>query len=163
MTGCPTGSVISQGPLLSDLEFHSVGVSTKEDDPDDADPGRWSATGERSDRFRTPPLRNVTLTAPYFHNGSARTLKEAIEQHADPLRRADQYEKSGRFVMSGEEIEAVSPILSRGLRISSVEVNQLTACFEALEDSGRENSKRIVPTAVPSGLAPPRLFDPSSP
>ena len=28
--------------------------------------------------WRVPPLRNVALTAPYFHNGSAKTLREAV-------------------------------------------------------------------------------------
>ena len=28
--------------------------------------------------WRVPPLRNIALTAPYFHNGSARTLEEAV-------------------------------------------------------------------------------------
>lgn len=33
--------------------------------------------------MRTPTLRNIALTAPYFHDGSLDTLKEAIENH-DP-------------------------------------------------------------------------------
>ncbi len=28
--------------------------------------------------WRVPPLRNIALTAPYFHNGSARTLEDAV-------------------------------------------------------------------------------------
>ena len=28
--------------------------------------------------WRVPPLRNIALTAPYFHNGSAKTLREAV-------------------------------------------------------------------------------------
>ena len=32
-------------------------------------------------RFRTPSLRNVALTAPYLHDGSAATLDEAIRRH----------------------------------------------------------------------------------
>jgi cytochrome c peroxidase len=40
-------------------------------------------TGKASDlgRFRTPSQRNVALTAPYWHDGSARTLAEAIDRH----------------------------------------------------------------------------------
>ena len=30
-------------------------------------------------KFRVPILRNISKTAPYFHNGSIKTLKEAIE------------------------------------------------------------------------------------
>ena len=44
------------------------------------DPGRTEVTGEESDRyvFRIAPLRNVALTYPYFHDGSAATLEEAV-------------------------------------------------------------------------------------
>lgn len=36
-----------------------------------------AGAGER--RFRVPSLRNVALTGPYFHDGSARTLEEAVD------------------------------------------------------------------------------------
>jgi cytochrome c peroxidase len=44
------------------------------------DIGRQAVTGRDEDRyvFRVAPLRNVALTAPYFHDGSAATLHEAI-------------------------------------------------------------------------------------
>ncbi|MDT8341106.1 MAG: cytochrome c peroxidase [Longimicrobiales bacterium] len=46
-----------------------------------ADVGRAEVTGREADRyvFRIAPLRNVALTAPYFHDGSALTLREAVE------------------------------------------------------------------------------------
>lgn len=42
--------------------------------------GRFNTTNSASDRyvFRVASLRNVTETAPYFHDGSASTLEEAI-------------------------------------------------------------------------------------
>jgi len=45
-----------------------------------ADFGRFNLTNEESDRFvfRVPSLRNVAMTAPYFHDGSATTLPEAV-------------------------------------------------------------------------------------
>lgn len=45
-----------------------------------ADLGRFNVTGDPQDLyvFRVPSLRNVTLTAPYLHDGSAGTLEEAI-------------------------------------------------------------------------------------
>lgn len=44
------------------------------------DTGRQEVTGKSSDQYmwRVPGLRNVALTAPYFHNGSVRTLDEAV-------------------------------------------------------------------------------------
>ena len=45
-----------------------------------ADLGRFNVTGRESDRhvFKVPGLRNVAVTAPYFHDGSAATLEEAV-------------------------------------------------------------------------------------
>ena len=47
----------------------------------EADYGRFNVTGVESDRhvFRVPSLRNVELTAPYFHDGSAKTLSDAVK------------------------------------------------------------------------------------
>lgn len=41
---------------------------------------RYALTNRESDKnvFKVPTLRNIALTAPYFHNGSASNLKEAI-------------------------------------------------------------------------------------
>jgi cytochrome c peroxidase len=49
------------------------------------DPGRQAVTGREEDRyvFRIAPLRNVALTAPYFHDGSASTLHDAISIMGD--------------------------------------------------------------------------------
>ena len=46
-----------------------------------ADYGRFNVTGREGDRyvFKVPSLRNVALTAPYFHDGSAQTLPEAVQ------------------------------------------------------------------------------------
>ncbi|MDR1463518.1 MAG: cytochrome B6, partial [Azoarcus sp.] len=46
-----------------------------------ADMGRYNVTKQEEDRyvFKVPSLRNVAVTAPYFHDGSAATLDEAID------------------------------------------------------------------------------------
>ena len=46
----------------------------------DSDNGRWAQTQVERDRYRfkTPTLRNVALTWPYYHDGSVETLEEAI-------------------------------------------------------------------------------------
>lgn len=45
-----------------------------------ADLGRFNVTGQEQDRhiFKVPSLRNIAVTAPYFHDGSAETLEEAV-------------------------------------------------------------------------------------
>lgn len=48
------------------------------------DDGLKGFTGKESDlhRFKVPGLRNVALTAPYFHDGSVATLEEAVQKMA---------------------------------------------------------------------------------
>jgi cytochrome c peroxidase len=59
-------------PLFSDQDFHNAGLG------DDA--GRKDATKADADvgNFKTPSLRNVALTAPYFHDGSSASLEDAL-------------------------------------------------------------------------------------
>ena len=66
-------------PLFTDLDFHNVGVELAKPEAD-RDHGRKDATKKDEDegKFKTPSLRNVALTGPYFHDGQTRTLEEAI-------------------------------------------------------------------------------------
>jgi cytochrome c peroxidase len=69
------------GPLLTDNGFHNIGVAGD-------DPGRVEAGASPRATFKTPSLRDVARTAPYFHDGSAATLEDVIEHYArggDPL------------------------------------------------------------------------------
>ena len=47
----------------------------------DADFGRYNVTGNPDDRhaFKVPSLRMAALTAPYLHDGSAATLRDAVD------------------------------------------------------------------------------------
>jgi cytochrome c peroxidase len=49
--------------------------------PTEADLGRYLVTGDDADRyvFKVPSLRNVARTAPYFHDGAAKTLDDAVD------------------------------------------------------------------------------------
>jgi cytochrome c peroxidase len=49
--------------------------------PTAADLGRFHVTKLEADKhvFKVPSLRNVVNTAPYFHDGAAKTLQEAVE------------------------------------------------------------------------------------
>jgi cytochrome c peroxidase len=44
------------------------------------DTGRFTVTGNDADKhvWKVPTLRNISITAPYFHNGSVGTLDEAV-------------------------------------------------------------------------------------
>lgn len=64
-------------PLFSSYQYRNAGVGMDQEKPDF---GRQAVTGKDSDkgRFRIPSLREVANTAPYFHDGSAKTLEEAV-------------------------------------------------------------------------------------
>jgi cytochrome c peroxidase len=71
-----------QGVNVGGNMFQRFGVFP---DPDgvqaETDPGRYQVTNVARDRgvFRVPSLRNVAVTAPYFHDGRAATLERAVE------------------------------------------------------------------------------------
>jgi cytochrome c peroxidase len=74
-----------QGVNVGGNMFQKFGVMgdyfAKRGNPTEADLGRFQVTGDESDKhvFKVPSLRNVALTAPYFHDGTAKTLDEAVD------------------------------------------------------------------------------------
>jgi len=64
-------------PLFSNYRFFNAGVGTDKPNPDE---GRRKVTGKDGDtgKFRTPSLRDVAETYPYFHDGSAAKLEDAV-------------------------------------------------------------------------------------
>lgn len=77
--GCATCHV---PPLFTDDAFHVVRGHFE----GEYDEGLFETTGKPADRFafRTTPLRNVAMTGPYWHDGRATTLSQAIRLHDAP-------------------------------------------------------------------------------
>jgi len=73
--GCAT---CHAGSNFTDERFHNLGVGMDKPDPD---LGRFNVTNREEDQgaFKTPTLRDIVQTAPYFHDGRARTLEEVVE------------------------------------------------------------------------------------
>lgn len=67
------------GPNLGGMTFQKLGVFHPYKNTEDL--GRFDVTGLEEDKyvFKVPMLRNVTLTAPYFHDGEVGNLAEAID------------------------------------------------------------------------------------
>jgi cytochrome c peroxidase len=78
-------------PVYSDTLFHNVGVGAAAEKPD---PGRGKIVADAAAKasrettaeekklagaFKTPTLRGLGLTAPYFHDGSVATLEAAVD------------------------------------------------------------------------------------
>lgn len=68
------------GPAVGGNSFQKMGVVEPYKTSNPAQ-GRSAVTGKDADRFnfKVPTLRNVELTYPYFHDGAANTLKEAVD------------------------------------------------------------------------------------
>jgi len=71
-------STCHAGILLTDMVYHNVGVGMDKAEPD---PGRKKVTNADADlgAFKTPTLRDISRSAPYFHDGSVATLEEAVD------------------------------------------------------------------------------------
>lgn len=85
------------GRHLSNFEFKTVGTPQLNSDQYKApyDQGRYEVTGIKSDlfKFKTPTLRNISMTAPFMHNGVFNTLEEVIEHYNDPKLSLDSFSK----------------------------------------------------------------------
>lgn len=91
----------------------------------ESDLGRFNVTKDEADKyvFKVPSLRNVALTAPYFHDGSAKSLGDAVDVmfrfqlgRAAPQRDKEQIVKflhtlTGEF--RGQPLDRVSTVAAR--------------------------------------------------
>ncbi len=70
------------GALLGGDRYEKMGEANEYANKDDL--GRFDVTKDESHKyvFKVPSLRNIALTAPYFHDGKAATLQDAVSQMA---------------------------------------------------------------------------------
>jgi cytochrome c peroxidase len=84
-TGC---TACHRGPLLGGVSMQKFGVVKeywRATHSKEIDLGRFTVTKDEADRYvyRVPMLRNVAMTAPYFHDGSVARLEDAVRVMAD--------------------------------------------------------------------------------
>jgi len=101
-------------PLFSNAGFHRNAW------PSSGDAGRAGITQDLADtgRFKVPGLRNVAVTYPYMHDGSAKTLAEVIDHYASLTEQSHQ----------------VDPKLPTGMHFNDQEKNDLIEFLNALTD-----------------------------
>jgi cytochrome c peroxidase len=90
--GCHVDNRLPDGtpPLFTDFTYDNLGVPRNYDIPANADPDYYdlglcgpdrtdlAARADLCGAFKVPTLRNVAITAPYFHNGNFATLREVV-------------------------------------------------------------------------------------
>ena len=156
------------GNLLTDQDYHDIaapqiGPGKGAEAPLDYGRGRETGTAGNRYKFRTPQLRNVALTGPWLHDGAYTTLEGAVRHHLDPetsLRNYDvtQLDPSlrGTFQKDPEVLTAIlanlDPLVSKPLRLTDAEVNELLTFLEALTDPAAADLRSNIPDSVPSGL-----------
>lgn len=70
-----------QAPNFTDNGFHNLGLASFGNENPDL--GRYTERPLRlmKGAFKTPTMRDATLSAPYFHDGSASTLRQVVEHY----------------------------------------------------------------------------------
>ncbi|MEQ1920714.1 MAG: cytochrome c peroxidase, partial [Elusimicrobiota bacterium] len=118
------------GAFFSDDFFHNVGLSPT---PGLDDPGRGALVKEKHSHraFHTPPLRDVTRTGPYMHDGRDKDLASVIEF----------YDRGGD-VHDESQDDLVKP-----LGLTAVERADLLAFLQALTSPDREARFPVLPPA----------------
>jgi cytochrome c peroxidase len=117
-----------QGANFTDNGFHNLGLASY--GVDNPDLGRYNQkkVAVLKGAFKTPTLRDITLTAPYFHDGSAKTLKEVVAHY-----------NTGGLVKKD-----LSPNV-KPLNLSEQEMSDLVAFMEALTSKHTPMSLPEVP------------------
>ncbi|SDY68464.1 cytochrome-c peroxidase [Citreimonas salinaria] len=157
------------GPFQTDHGFHAMGVpqfgpgkrAAFEDHAQDI--GRMRVTGRAEDayRFRTPSLRNVTMTAPYGHSGAYADLRSFLSDHGRG--EAAAFDRS-RAVLPRMEVEdwralddpaeraAIAAAAETFPPLDGTQMDAILAFLAALTDEGAAAGRLGIPDAVPSGL-----------
>ncbi len=164
------------GSLLTDQKFHALALPpfgpgrTRQFDPTARDVGRMGESDRLEDayRFRTPSLRNVTLTGPYGHNGAYPTLKGIVEHHLDPLAALDRWTRGQARLPSVPWLQKIDFLVQDDKRemtrvrsridivpvvLSDSEVDDLVVFLKSLEGKSALQTPLGRPETVPSGLS----------
>lgn len=164
------------GRFQTDHGFHAIAMpqigpgKAERFEPHARDTGRMRVTGDPDDayRFKTPSLRNVTLTAPYGHAGAYLDLRSVIRHHLDPEASWAAFNTSKLLlpVLTGASDFTIlaSPDDQRAILaareqvlpdLSDAEIEKIIAFLHALTDRTGIDGRLGVPRSVPSGLPVP--------
>jgi cytochrome c peroxidase len=154
------------GPLFSDGKFHNVAVRQVGpgfgDGPGGKDDfGRMRQTGLTANRyaFRTAPLRNVELTAPYGHDGAIVSLRAWVDHYSESATKLQAYDPGQLEPLLQNTLlpTAADILLTRDTKLKALvlqpqTVDEITEFLKALTDPAARDLSEFVPLQVPSGL-----------
>lgn len=110
------------GALFSDHQFHNNGLEGD-------DRGRAKVTNNSADeqKFSTPSLRNIALTAPYMHDGRFTTLEEVVEHYNSRVHRSATLDPN------------LAKHPEKGLNLSTKDKAALVAFLKTLTEENKPN------------------------
>ncbi|MEZ4301822.1 MAG: cytochrome c peroxidase [Polyangiaceae bacterium] len=129
------------------------------------DYGLEQVTGDENDRykFRTSPLRNLAVAPTFMHNGAFTTIESAIRHHLDVPASVAAFTTShlapdlqGPLAPMADALSRVDAELATPTVLTDAEFDDLIAFVrDALTDERARQThlERLIPSAVPSGLA----------
>ncbi len=97
-----------QGPNFTDGGFHNIGLASYGNSNPDV--GRFAIKPVAANKgaFKTPTLRDIALTAPYFHDGSAKNLLSVVEHYnRGGVTKADLSPNMKPLNLSKDEMDAI--------------------------------------------------------
>jgi len=111
---CHAPPMFSNAMGVPDGVYYNVGIGTQGVPEEEVDVGRQAVTNEESDwaAFKVPSLRNVSKSAPYFHDGSVPELEGAVTIMASGgIDNKNKTEILANRGLSGPEIDAIVAFL----------------------------------------------------
>lgn len=128
----------------------------------DEDFGLEQVTGDAADRykFRTAPLRNLAVSAGFFHNGAYARIEDAIRFHLNPAANAPGYDarRAGLNSDLTHRLGPIQPVLDRldplmtPVSLKENEIEDLIHFVkDGLTDPRAQKTCSTIPAAVPSG------------
>ena len=118
-----------------------------------------STTSFRRRLFKTPPMRNVELTAPYGHAGQFATLLAIVEHYDRIDTRLAEYDVTqlesalqGTLLDNFSDILATRDTILLTIVFEPGEGDDLVAFLKSLTDDAARDLSGLAPTSVPSGL-----------
>lgn len=127
-------SIVSSESRFYEASFHNTGLYNLDGNGayPDGNRGLLDVTGKPQDmgRFRAPSLRNVAVTAPYFHDGSAATLSDVLDHYAAGGRLLT----SGPFAGSDGSTSPLKSDLIRGFTLTPEGKADVIAFLDSLTD-----------------------------
>jgi cytochrome c peroxidase len=131
------------GPMFSDFAAHVLAV------PDNPRLPASDSGVNGAYAFRTPSLRNLSVTGPYMHNGVFTTLPQVIDFYQRVSRGGGRRGGRGPGGLNSQVSRDQIDPLARQLNMRGRGQRDLIAFLRALDDPGFD---RTIPERVPSGL-----------